>query len=233
VLSPIETIAPAASAAQTAARFERVHGVLTERLRIARELHDAVAHSIATINVQAGAAEHVIAKHPDQAAAALQVIKQTSKQALAELREILGVLRRDEDDQRAPAAGLGQLEALLQSARRSGVQVQLLIMGKQAPLPTAVDLAAYRILQEALTNVARHAASGAADVTISYDGSSLTVIVSDQGGGSETFTEGAGHGIAGMRERARALGGTLDAGPRPGGGFEVRGSLPLQPVTGA
>jgi signal transduction histidine kinase len=204
-----------------------------ERLRIARELHDAVAHSIATINVQAGAAEHVIATQPDQAAQALSVIKQTSKQALAELREVLGVLRQDEGAQpRAPAAGLAQLDMLLDSTRRAGLDVRLEIEGERLPLPTAVDLAAYRIVQEALTNVARHAGCATAELTIAYADSTLTLTVSDEGPG-RPFTEGTGHGIAGMRERAHALGGTLHAGPRPGGGFEVRASLPLEPATRA
>jgi signal transduction histidine kinase len=203
----------------------------TERLRIARELHDAVAHSIATINVQAGAAEHVIADHPEQAAEALSVIKQTSKQALAELREILGVLRRDEEPQpRAPAAGLAQLDRLLETVRASGVEVRTHIAGERVPLPTAVDLAAYRIVQESLTNVARHAGIGGAELNIAYAGRALTVTISDDGQGEQRFTEGAGHGIIGMRERAQALGGTLDAGPRPGGGFEVRAWLPLEPM---
>jgi signal transduction histidine kinase len=200
-----------------------------ERLRIARELHDAVAHSIATINVQAGAAEHVIASRPEQAAEALALIKRTSKQALAELREILGVLRQDDaTEPRAPTAGLAQLETLVESARGSGVHVRLRIEGEQVPLPMAVDLAAYRILQESLTNVARHAGPGTAEVTIGYTASALSLIVSDRGAGDQRFSDGAGHGIAGMRERAHALGGTLEAGPRVAGGFEVRASLPLE-----
>jgi len=199
-----------------------------ERLRIARELHDALAHSIATINVQAGAAEHVIEKRPQEAAQALAAIKQTSKQALAELREILGVLRQDEDAQpRAPAAGLAQLDALLEQTRRRGLEVELEVQGQPKLLPTAVDLAAYRIVQESLTNVSRHAGCETARLEITYGRSALTVAVSDEGAGDQGFDEGAGHGIAGMRERARALGGSLIAGPRPDRGFEVRASLPL------
>ncbi|HWE13586.1 MAG TPA: sensor histidine kinase [Solirubrobacteraceae bacterium] len=201
-----------------------------ERLRIARELHDAVAHSIATINVQAGAAEHVIATHPEQAVQALSVIKTTSKQALAELREILGVLRQDEGAQpRAPAAGLAQLEGLLENARRGGLQVQLDVEGEPGTLPVAVDLAAYRILQESLTNVVRHAGTARAQIRIAYGSSALTLSVTDQGPGKQAFPDGTGVGIAGMRERAHALGGTLHAGPRSGAGFEVRASLPLEP----
>jgi signal transduction histidine kinase len=200
-----------------------------ERLRIARELHDAVAHSIATINVQAGAAEHVIARHPEQAAEALAVIKETSKHALAELREVLGVLREDAGAQpRAPAAGLAQLEALLERTRGAGLDVQLEVEGQQITLPTAVDLAAYRIVQESLTNVARHSGSPTARVKVTYGRTGLALSVSDDGRGDQAFTEGAGQGITGMRERAQALGGSLEAGPRPDGGFEVRVSLPLE-----
>jgi signal transduction histidine kinase len=199
-----------------------------ERLRIARELHDAVAHSIATINVQAGAAEHVIASHPEQAAEALQVIKQTSKQAPAELREVLGVLRQDQGTQpRTPAVGLAQLHALIERTRSGGVDVRLRVEGQPTSLPATVDLAAYRIIQESLTNVSRHSGSSAAMLTISYGRSALTVAVSDDGEGSQGFSEGAGHGIAGMRERAEALGGTFSARARPEGGFEVRASLPF------
>lgn len=198
-----------------------------ERLRIARELHDAIAHSIATISVQAAAAEHVIDKHPEQAAEALGVIKHTSRHALAELREILGVLRQDDGGEpRDPMPGLGRLGALIQSSRQGGVEVLVRVDGQARPLPTAVDLAAYRIVQESLTNVARHAGSDSAEVRIVYLPSELELSIVDQGNGRR-FTSGAGHGLAGMRERAQALGGTLHAGPRRGGGFEVRATLPL------
>jgi signal transduction histidine kinase len=202
-----------------------------ERLRIARELHDAVAHSIATITVQAGAAEHVIGEHPDQAAQALHAIKETSKQALAELREALGVLRQDEGAQpRAPAAGLAQLDALVERVRGAGIEVELEIEGESDAVPTAVDLAAYRIVQESLTNVVRHSGSSSAQVKITYDRRLLTVAVSDEGGGEQRFTEGTGRGLSGMRERVQALGGTFEASPRPGGGFQVRASLPFDPA---
>ncbi len=202
-----------------------------ERLRIARELHDAVAHSIATISVQAGAATHVIDEHPDQAADALEVIRQTSRQALAELREVLGVLRQgDEAEPRAPAAGMAELENLLERVRARGLRVELEVEGQRAELPRAVNLAAYRIVQESLTNVSRHAAAAThARVHIAYEPSALRLRVSDDGSPGARFSNGSGHGIVGMRERAEALGGTLQASPRPVGGFEVCASLPLSP----
>ncbi len=205
-----------------------------ERLRIARELHDAVAHSIATINVQAGVAAHVVAKRPEQATEALASIRDASKQALAELREILGILRQaDEAQPRVPTLGLDQLDVLLETSRRRGVGVELRVEGERSQLPIAVDLAAYRIIQESLTNVIRHAGKATAHVRIGYAPASLRVTVSDDGIGAEKFSDGSGHGIIGMRERARALGGTLEAGPRPAGGFEVSASLPLKTSTAA
>lgn len=203
-----------------------------ERLRIARELHDAVAHSIATINVQAGVAVHVLDKRPEQASEALTSIRDASKQALAELREILGILRpAGEAHSRVPTGGLDQLDALLQTSRERGVDVELHVDGERCPLPITVDLAAYRIIQESLTNVIRHAGNATAQVRIGYDPASLRLTVTDDGNGADQFSDGSGHGIIGMRERVRALGGTLEARPQPGGGFEVTASLPLTSST--
>jgi signal transduction histidine kinase len=202
-----------------------------ERLRIARELHDAVAHSIATINVQAGVAAHVIDRQPDKAAEALTTIKQVSKRALAELREILGVLRSPEDvESLAPAPGLDQLGALIETSRRGGVRVELKVDGDRRMLPVAIDLAAYRILQESLTNIIRHAAPASARVRLDCHNTRLVLSVRDDGRAREPFAYGSGQGIAGMRERAAALGGTLEAGPRPEGGFQVTARLPFKGV---
>jgi len=199
-----------------------------ERLRIARELHDAVAHSIATINVQAGVAAHVLSDQPEQASKALIAIKDSSKRALAELREILGILRTPEEtESRTPTPGLDQLNALIDASRKAGVRVELEVQGDPSVLPVAIDLAAYRILQESLTNVIRHAAPATAQVRIDCRDPTLALTVSDDGQPNGTFKQGSGHGIAGMRERALALGGTLDAGPRPEGGFQVAALLPL------
>ena len=200
-----------------------------ERLRIARELHDVVAHTMATINVQAGVAAHVIQQQPDQAAQALEVIKQASKEGLRELRGILNVLRQaDELDERSPAPRLAQLDALVENATRAGLPTLVTIRGQARTLAPTVDLTAYRIVQESLTNALRYAGPTTARVTLSYADDELDVEVLDGGRGrTDGAPEGAGHGIAGMRERAEAVGGTLIAGPGPEGGFRVHARLPL------
>jgi len=201
----------------------------TERLRIARELHDVVAHTMATINVQAGVAAHVIDQQPDQAAQALEAIKQASKEGLRELRGILNVLRQaDEQDERSPAPRLAQLDKLVENATRAGLPTSVTVHGRARTLAPTVDLTAYRIVQESLTNALRYAGPTTARVTLSYTDDELHVEVLDGGRGRADGTpEGAGHGIAGMRERAEAVGGTLIAGPVPEGGFLVQARLPL------
>ena len=209
-----------------------------ERLRIARELHDIVAHTMATINVQAGTAAHVAADRPDAAVAALQAIKAASKDGLRELRAILNVLRQsDGGEENQPAPGLGQLDALLASTRAAGLAVTLTVTGAPRPLGPAADLAAYRIVQESLTNVIRHAGPAAAAVSLRYGDRELVIEVSDNGRGpagqAGRPAEGHGHGLTGMRERAAAAGGSLQAGPASSG-FLVTARLPLngprQPV---
>ena len=204
--------------------------VVEERLRIARELHDVVAHTMATINVQAGSAAHVLPARPEVAAEALQAIKTASKDGLRELRAILNVLRQaDDGDPTQPAPGLAQLDALVAGACRSGLQTTLLVTGEQVPLPAAADLAAYRIIQESLTNAIRHAGPAAATVTLHYGGGELRIEVADTGLGQPGGAAGGqpGHGLAGMGERATAVGGSVQAGPAPGGGFRVAARLPL------
>ena len=200
-----------------------------ERLRIARELHDVVAHTMSTINVQAGVAAHVIDQQPEQAAQALEAIRQASKEGLRELRGILNVLRQaDEQDERSPAPRLAQLDELVESATRAGLPTSVIIHGRARTLAPTVDLTAYRIVQESLTNALRHAGPTTASVTLSYTDDQLEVEVLDGGRGRVDRTPpGAGHGIAGMRERAEAVGGTLIAGPGPDGGFRVQARLPL------
>ena len=201
-----------------------------ERLRIARELHDVVAHTMATINVQAGVAAHVLPTKPEAAADALQAIKTASKEGLRELRAILNVLRQADDaDPVQPAPGLTQLDALVEGARRAGLPITLTVTGAPFPLPAAVDLAAYRIVQESLTNAIRHAGPAAAAVSLSYDGDELRIDVTDTGRGPAAGAASGkkGHGQAGMRERAAAVGGTVQAGPRPAGGYQVTARLPL------
>jgi signal transduction histidine kinase len=213
-----------------------------ERMRIARELHDVVSHTIGVISVQAGVAAHLLHRRPDKAAASLAAIRQASDDALGELHAMLGVLREGGDeDGRAPltpAPGLAELDALVAQAARSGVEVTVSLEGEPRRLPPAVDLAAYRVVQESLTNVVRHAGASRAEVAIRHTDGRLVVEVTDNGNGLES-TSGrrsddsdrqnrrSGQGILGMRERARALGGSLAAGPRPGGGFRVQASLPV------
>jgi signal transduction histidine kinase len=213
-----------------AAREEELRRLLdAERLRIARELHDVVAHTIATINVQAGVAAHVIDKRPEAAAHALTTIKESSKEALRELRNIVGVLREPgEDESRSPAPGLAQLDALIATAGEAGLPIRLRITGERRPLPATVDLAAYRIVQESLTNVMRHAGQARAEISLEYQSSELGIEVSDNGRGADPGgLNGGGHGIAGMRERAGAFGGELEATSLGEGGFRVRARLPL------
>lgn len=210
-----------------------------ERLRIARELHDVLAHSISLINVQSGVALHLLDEQPEQARTALAAINDASVEALREVRSVLQVLRGSgEQPPRSPTAGLARLDDLVSGAAAAGVEVSLDISGESRPLPASIDLAAFRIVQESLTNVVRHARAGAATVTLTYGGSELTVQVDDDGCGADGSSFGgesdggdAGHGmgsgIAGMRERATALGGSLGAGPLPAGGFRVRARLPL------
>jgi len=196
-----------------------------QRLQIARDVHDVVGHGLAVINMQAGIALHVLEKRPEQAAVALDAIKRTSKEALEELRATLAVYRSGDPAPRRPAAGLGQLDALVAATAESGLTVDLDVTGDPVELPAAIDLAAYRIVQESLTNVLRHAGPAMATVRIRYEPGALVLDIADDGRGHGTTPPG--HGIAGMRERAAALGGTLDAGPRVGGGFAVHASFPV------
>jgi signal transduction histidine kinase len=200
-----------------------------ERLRIARELHDVVAHTMATINVQAGVAAHVLPTRPEVAAESLQAIKTASKEGLRELRAILNVLRQADDaDPTQPAPGTARLEDLIAGARRAGLETTLTVTGDPVRLPAAVDLAAYRIIQESLTNTIRHAGPATAAVSLGYAGDEVRIDVTDTGRGRPAIAgNGGGHGLAGMRERATAVGGTVEAGPGPSGGFRVAARLPL------
>jgi signal transduction histidine kinase len=200
-------------------------------MRIARELHDVLAHNISLINVQAGVALHLMDEQPGQSRSALAAIKQASNDALGELRSVLDVLRQgDEAPPRTPASGLAHLERLVAGAEATGLQVRTRVDGTPRPLPAGTDLAAYRIVQEALTNVTRHAGPASATVLIAYGENDLTVQVDDDGRGPVAAGNGSGNGIRGMRERVAALGGELAAGPRPGGGFRVKARLPLEAV---
>ncbi|GAA2362694.1 sensor histidine kinase [Dactylosporangium salmoneum] len=191
-----------------------------ERLRIARELHDSLTHSISIIKVQAGVAVHLARKRGDEMPDSLVAIQQASTDAMRELRNTLEVLRTDET-----CNGLDRLDLLVDGARQAGVPVTVRIEGPRRDLPSEVDGAAYRIVQEALTNVARHAGPATAAVSIHYGESALTVSIDDDGRGAAAHTPGVG--LTGMRERVTALGGHLHAGPSTSGGFRVRAELPL------
>ena len=199
-----------------------------ERLQIARELHDVVAHHISLINVQAGVALHIVDRKPEQAQTALEAIKDASKEALVELRSLVGILRDvDEEAPRRPTGTLESLDDLVERSAHAGLDVRKTVHGEVRPLPSSVELAALRIVQEAITNVVRHAGAHRADVELAYEAEALSVTVEDDGRG---FAPGdAGTGIVGMRERAETLGGTLDVGRgRAGGGTRVHASLPLR-----
>ena len=205
-----------------------------ERLRIARDLHDVIGHNISLINVQASMGLDLIDSQPEQARAALSAIKSASKEALAELRTMLTPLRGDDAAPRSPAPGLDRLPELIELTRAAGLTVEVEITGKAPPLPAAVQLAAYRIIQESLTNVARHAGQVRVAVRVTYDDANVHVQIDDDGKARSAIGAGSaigtGSGITGMRERATALGGNLSAGFRHGGGFRVSARLPVRPA---
>ncbi|MET7617291.1 sensor histidine kinase [Streptomyces sp. NPDC005408] len=200
-----------------------------ERLRIARELHDVLAHSISVINVQAGVGLALLDTNPEQARTALTTIKAASKEALGEVRQVLDTLRTPGDAPRAPAPGLDRLPELVEQAASAGLRVEIETEGERTALPPGTDLAAFRIVQEALTNVVRHSGSRTARVRIAYAPGRLDLRIDDEGPAARSDAGGSGNGLVGMRERAAALGGTIEAGPRPDGGFRVRADLPVQP----
>lgn len=193
-----------------------------ERLRVAQEVHDVVGHGLSAIAMQADVALHVLPRQPEQAAAALAAISRTSKDALEELRVTLAMVRREPDD-RAPLPGLARLDAMAARTTQSGLPVRVEIVGTARTLPATVDLAAYRIVQESLTNTLRHAGPATVVVTVRYEDAGVSVDVSDTGRGG---TSEPGQGIAGMRRRAESLGGSFTAGPGGQGGFRVAAWIP-------
>jgi signal transduction histidine kinase len=209
---------------------EARRAVAEERTRIARELHDVVAHRVSLMTVQAGAAKTIAADDPEGASQAMHAVEKAGRQALDELRHLLGVLRPEADGEAlGPQPGLADVPRLVDQFRAAGLEVSLTMDGAQTELPARVDLSAYRIVQEALTNALKHAGPGArTEVRLHRDSRGVGIEVLDDGRGGSILT-GSGHGIVGMRERALLLGGRLDAGPRPGGGFHVVAHLPLGP----
>ncbi|MGW5973992.1 sensor histidine kinase [Streptomyces sp. NPDC055186] len=230
---------------ERAARLEKEReaqakvAVAAERARIARELHDVVAHNVSVMVVQADGAAYVLDAAPDQAKKALETISSTGRQALAEMRRLLGVLRTGEHEEAGeyvPQPDVQQIEDLVEQCRESGLPVDFKVEGTPRPLPSGVELTAYRIVQEALTNTRKHGGPNTgASVRLVYFDDGLGLLVEDDGKGAphELYQEGGfdgqGHGLIGMRERVGMVGGTLDAGPRPGGGFRISVLLPLKP----
>ncbi|KMS75911.1 histidine kinase [Streptomyces viridochromogenes] len=203
--------------------------VTEERVRIARDLHDVVAHHITLVNAQAGVAHHLMRANPEQAYEALAHIKDNSRAALDELRATVGLLRQPDDapGARAPIPRLADLDTLVTGFEASGLSVSVTRTGGPSPLAPATDLTAYRIIQEALTNTHKHASASRASVVLDYGAHSLRVTVTDDGRPGAPKGAGTGHGLIGMHERATAIGGTVTAGPRPEGGFQVVAELPL------
>lgn len=207
--------------------------VLDERTRIARELHDVVAHGMSVMVVQAGAASRVLAEHPDQAAEAIVAIERTGRESLGEMRRLLGVLREPGDEEGdadgaglSPQPGIAELETLVDTFRETDLEVHLDVTLDEE-LTTGLQLSVYRIVQEALTNALRHAGPARASVAVSRIGDVVEVRVDDDGRGASATSDGPGHGLAGMRERAALYGGSVDAGARVGGGFSVVAHLPV------
>ncbi|MDB1089939.1 sensor histidine kinase [Streptomyces sp. ACA25] len=233
----VDAIRERAERAERTREEEARRRVAEERMRIARELHDVVAHHIALVNVQAGVAAHVMDSRPDQAQEALAHVREASRHALSELQTTVGLLRGADEPvaPTEPARGLGVLDELVESFTRAGMTVTVDAPGAGGPLPSTVDLAAYRVIQEGLTNVHKHAGPQArAEVSIARSGGpsdrAVEITVRDDGTAPEPPGElPGGHGLLGMRERAEALGGTCEAGPAPDGGFRVRVRLPLRP----
>ena len=206
-----------------------IDAVAAERARMARELHDVVAHAMSVMVVQAGAARTTLATDPDAAEEAIRRVEETGRSALGEMRRLVALLRPEpgRDDALAPQPSLARIDDLLEGVRRAGLPVEVVVEGSPHDLASGVDLTAYRVVQESLTNALRHAGYAHARVVLRYAPDALHVEVADDGVGPVTNGDGGGHGLIGMRERVALLGGTLETGPRPGGGFVVRAVLPL------
>ena len=207
--------------------------VQEERARIARELHDVVAHNVGLIVLQAGGGRSVLGTDPERARAALAQVEETGRQTLAEMRHLVGLLRVDEGDKRQPIPRLERLPTLVEEARAAGFKVDLTVEGPVVGLPTGLELAAYRLIEEALTNVRKHAPTARAQVHLAYEPDRLRIEVSDDGGPSGAvgdatrMASGPAYGLIGMRERVQLYHGRMQAGPMPGGGFRVEAILPV------
>jgi signal transduction histidine kinase len=226
-------LAQGRAAEERAARLEREReeraraAVAEERARIARELHDVVGHSVSVMTVQASGVRRLLRPDQEREREALLVVEQTGREALAEMRRLVGVLRRPEEAPAlAPQPSLASLDRLVEQVRESGLTVDLKVEGKAAKLPASIDLAAYRLVQEGLTNTLKHAQATRAEVLVRYGADDVELVIADDGRGAGDGSDGGGHGLVGMRERISVFGGDLTAGPRSGGGYELRARLP-------
>jgi len=227
-----EELHEAALREQEAQELESRRAAADERRRIAREMHDVVAHSVSVMVVQAGGARRILQRDPERAVAAAAQIERTGREALAEMRRLLGVLHREDDahDARAPQPTMAGVGALVERAREAGLPVELHVSGERRSLPAGLDLAAFRVVQEGLTNAIKYADHAATDVHVRWGERSLELEILDRGPGparERLETAGGGHGLVGMRERVKLYGGELEAGRRRGGGFRIRAKLPL------
>ena len=227
-------LAEKAERAQHARQEDERRAIALERNRIARELHDVLAHNLSVMVVQASAARRVLDKNPLQAVEVAGLIERTGREALAEIRQLFGPVRRGEGEELSGPPSIARVDELARRARAAGLHVELRVSGEPVPLPAGIDLTAYRIVQEALTNTLKHAGEASATVTVAYEPNEVVLVIEDDGDGprdgrdlSET---GGGHGLVGMRERAALYGGMVQAGRRRGGGFSVRARLPTRPL---
>jgi signal transduction histidine kinase len=226
-------LAEKAERAEHAREEEERRAIAAERNRIARELHDVVAHNLSVMVVQASAARRVLERDPQRAAEAAELIRRTGREALAELRYVFGPVRRGDGEDLSGPPSLSRVEELARRARTAGLKVRLRVEGDSVPLPPGVDQAAYRVVQEALTNALKHAGSAHATITVSYEPGEVVLSIEDDGAaptGDGLDEAGGGHGLVGMRERVALYGGLLQAGPRDQGGFAVRARLPTRPL---
>jgi signal transduction histidine kinase len=226
-------LAEKAERAEHARAEDERRAIALERRRIARELHDVLAHNLSVMVVQASAAQRVIDRHPEQAVEVANLIQRTGREALAEIRHLFGTVRRGDGEDLSGPPSIARVDELARGARSAGLRVELRVVGDPVELPVGIDLAAYRIVQEALTNSLKHAGSAQATVTVSYEPNEVVLVVEDDGEGprDDDLSEvGGGHGLVGMRERAAVYGGIVQAGRRRGGGFAVRARLPTRPL---
>jgi signal transduction histidine kinase len=215
-----------AAHAEEESRWRAAAAVAEERLRIAREMHDVVSHSVSVMTLHAGGVRRLLLPQQVAERDALETIERTGRESLAEMHRMLGLLRGPDGEGTSPAPGLARLPELLEAPRSAGLQATLMVTGEARPVPPGLELAAYRIVQEAVTNVLRHAGARRVECTVTYRDDAVEIGVVDDGPGTASPAT-AGHGLVGMRERAAAYGGTVDAGPRRGGGFAVRAVLPV------